>query len=170
MKKHLAIFAILLAATLGTTHAAHAAPPTNTWHGTNCGPHLAVCSNDPPDPAQNFAYAWPCYFSEDPNQVPNSIQLEAIKLCQAARGAIIVPPKDRDKALDLVTEWYTKLNTSINANPETKFYYSSFFPQVEADYADVESNRQEYDSQPTLVNWKGVVYYLIQLGNVDVVR
>ena len=91
------------------------------------------------------------------------MQLDSIGLCQAARQAIIVPPRDRIAALNVVSGWSYKVTAATDADPEDSNYIP-LLSYVRTDLQNLNGDWLIYNSLPTPDHWNAVVNDLINLG------
>ena len=159
------IFLTALALTAGAglaPHLAWATPdqPTYKWNGPGCF-GFSICSIDPPDPDHNFA--GPCYFSNNPSYVPDTVTMASFGLCQAARNALIVPRSDIANALNLMIGWEIKLSVALNEYPDD-MPEIGLLPEINADMGNFKADMMIYNASPSAQTWKPVVNDLINMG------
>lgn len=166
MKFFLIPLTLLLMGIVFIPISAHAATkqPAYTWDGPGCTlgeSQWNICSIDPPDPNQNFST--PCYISQNPGYVPNAIEKVSISLCQAARQAVIVPPDQRIRALNVIDGWSIKLQAAIEANKD-EAYGMIRLSFIIPDLQNLHGDRIIYQSYPTPSHWQAINQDLLNLG------
>ena len=162
MKRLFLTLSILLAGSYIMPHSALAdAPfPPPKWHGPSCD-GWAICSIDPPDPDQNFGYT--CFFSRDPDYVPDQIEIASIGFCQATRNLLVVPKQDRTTALKAMTYWCNQLVNAIEAN-KSGILEVGHIPDLIKSSALFDHDWKIYKANPTDKNWKPVKNDLLNIG------
>lgn len=166
MKFFLIPLALFLTSIIFIPASAHAATkqPAYTWDGPPCtlgGVQVPTCSIDPPDPDQNFTS--PCYYNQNPGNVPNAVAKASIGICQAARQALLVPPDQRIRALNVIEGWSFKLLAAMEADKDGAGI-PYFIPDVITDLQNLHGDLIIYESYPTPAHWQAITQDLFHLG------
>ena len=163
MKRLFLTLSILLAGGYIMPHSALAdAPyPPPKWHGPACGYGSFVCSIDPPDPDGNFSN--PCYFSTDPDYVPDQIEIASIGFCEATKNLFFAPKQDRTTAIKAMTYWCNQLVNAIEADKDN-IGEIGLIPDLIKSSALFDHDWKIYKANPTDKNWQPVKNDLLNIG------